>query len=739
MSRMTFRLMFRKMRRQLPHLTGICLLVLVGAAFFVTLYTVYLSYDQHANQLFESQGYADVTYYGIFHEDDVAKIKSQPGIRQAQGRAVRDFQEGDMTLRVVSLTDGINMPYLYEGKIPAVPNECAVIRRHAEARDIGLGDAITVDGRRLKVTAIVTSPEYVYMVQNERALMADPARFGVIFVTGEFFQTDIYTQIVALGDINRETAEKIGEGIGAASTVMEDDQLNKVLFREDLKQVRTFAYIFPLIFVLLIIMIIYVMIKRTITLERRQIGVCKALGLTGGSLVSLYIVQTALITLLGAVLGCVVAALLCDTIIAFFSAMFEVPGLAYVFYPSLNGCVILVFMALSVLAVLVSVRSILKPMPAEMMRMRMPSGSKKIMIERIKILWNRLSFNTRYALKSALRNKGRFFAVLLGMCGSCALITFALGIFNSAEYTQKVYFDGFTNYDVLIEIGPMPFEMKHPVEEHLGEVNRALSLPVKIDGEIYKLYVVDKNFDMQRIDTRGIEDGIVIPEHFAHKWDTEVGGSLRIGDTQVKVTGIFGQNFGLSLYTSYDYVKEVMPGFIPAYNIIFARGADLDKLKDLSREQGFDYSTLADDKTSFASVMESLYTLIWFMLACAVILGLTVLYSVGLMNLSSREYEYMFMSAMGYSTESIMYANTKETLMQLVIALPAGFALANVIINAVRPAFSSSSFVLSAAIYPESYAYAGITVFIMSAVNVIASGLHISKLDIVEGLKVINE
>lgn len=738
MERMTFRLMFRKMRHHLPQLIGIGLLVMVGTAFFVTLYTIYLSYDRRANELFINQCYADVTFYGSFDEYDVAAVESSEGITLARGRIVHDFRNGDIILRAVSLTDEINIPYIHEGTLPSASNECALLKKHAQAHGTGVGDTIVLQGKSLRVTAIVASPEYVYMVQNERAMMARPDRFGVVFVTNDFFN-GTYNEIAALGEITKDEAEIIGESIGAARTVTQDNQVNKVLFREDLKQIRTFSYIFPLVFAFLIVMVIYVMIKRTLALERRQIGVCKALGMTEGRLLLLYIAQTAVVALLGAVFGCVAAALLCDTIIGFFSVMFEVPGLAYEFYPVLCGCVILAFMALSAVSVLIGARKVLSPMPAELMRPRMPSGGKQILLEKAAFLWKRLSFNTRYALKSALRNKGRFFAVLLGMCGSCALLTFALGFFNSAEYTQTAYFDGFANYDVMMEISPMPMEMAHPVEEKFDVINRALMIPVKIDGDEYPLLVVEENFDMQRIDTSRIRDGVLIPRNYARKWNVEAGDTLRINDADVTVTAVFEQNFGLSIYTGYDYVKEIIRDFVPVYNVIFARGADISELKDLSLRYSFSYSTLPDDKNSFASLMESLNTLIWFMLACAVILGLTVLYAVGLMNLSSREYEYMFMGVMGYSLKNIMNAHIKETLIQLVIAIPFGFALGYGILNVVKTAFSSDNFVLSAAIYNESYAYAGIAVILMSALVAVVSGFYVNRLNIVEGLKVINE
>jgi uncharacterized membrane protein len=49
------------------------------------------------------------------------------------------------------------------------------------------------------------------------------------------------------------------------------------------------------------------------------------------------------------------------------------------------------------------------------------------------------------------------------------------------------------------------------------------------------------------------------------------------------------------------------------------------------------------------------------------------------------------------------------------------------------------NFVLTDAIYTESYVYAGVIAIMMPALNTVISGFHINKLDIVEGLKVINE
>ena len=135
--------------------------------------------------------------------------------------------------------------------------------------------------------------------------------------------------------------------------------------------------------------------------------------------------------------------------------------------------------------------------------------------------------------KSTLRNKGLFFAVVLGICGSCALLTFAFGFFDSAEYTQRAYFDDFARYDALLEFKPIPLTAEHPVAERLDKVNKALMIPVRIDGEQYRLIVVENDFDMKNIEAHRLKDGVIIPAYYAGKWGVRVGDKIRIRERKI--------------------------------------------------------------------------------------------------------------------------------------------------------------------------------------------------------------
>jgi len=214
-----------------------------------------------------------------------------------------------------------------------------------------------------------------------------------------------------------------------------------------------------------------------------------------------------------------------------------------------------------------------------------------------------------------------------------------------------------------------------------------------------------------------------------------VGDTLNINGHKTSVSAITPQFLGLMLYTSYEYVNQVTNEIPAAYNMIFGRSENTESLVSYLIENNIDFATIADDETSFYSIMESISVLIWFMIACSIILGFTVLYSVGLINLSAREYEYMFIGVMGYPHTKVMAAHLKETIMQLVFAVPLGFILAYLLLEAIKGEFSNSSFVIASAIFPQSYVIATIIVIGITLLMAWITSRHINKLDIVLGLK----
>jgi len=260
-------------------------------------------------------------------------------------------------------------------------------------------------------------------------------------------------------------------------------------------------------------------------------------------------------------------------------------------------------------------------------------------------------------------------------------------------------------------------------------------MPVNVLGEKYTLVIAENEFDMFNVSNSALHNGIIIPEFFADRWGVRAGDLIVMDDYYTKVSAVIPQYLGLMLFTSFDYINRAIDDMPEVYNTIFGRNQDLEALASYLKYNDIDFTTIYDDKTSFDSVMGMMSVLIWVLIAFSIILGFTVLYSVGMINLSAREYEYMFMGVMGYPLNGILMAHIKETFGQLIIAIPLGFLLGYLLLESVKGAFSSNNFVISAVIFPQSYFISALLVIGVIAILALLTSRHIERLDVVEGLK----
>ncbi|MCL1788261.1 MAG: ABC transporter permease, partial [Defluviitaleaceae bacterium] len=328
-----FRLVCKKSKSNAPQLLGLMLLLVVGVGFYITLFTITWGYENAAKQYLIDHAYADVTIHGAFDYEHVRMVSELEGIVLAQGRNVRDFREGEQIFRIISLTNGINIPFIYEGRRPYNAHEMMILKRNAQAMGLSLGDSLTLGGKTLVITGLAASPEYIYLVQNTRNLMAQPNRFGVVFVADGFFEAG-YNEMVLLTSGNAPIHEIMAVS-GAISLVLQSEQTNYRQYLDQADKLRSFAYIFPAVFAVLIAMVTYVMLSRTIQKDRNQIGTMKAIGVPNAKIIAIYLSQFCFAALVGAFVGGLGAVALSDIIIATFSGIFEVPTLRFTFFPTL--------------------------------------------------------------------------------------------------------------------------------------------------------------------------------------------------------------------------------------------------------------------------------------------------------------------------------------------------------------------------------------------------------------------
>lgn len=771
------KLLFRKIKKQMTQAIAATLIVGLGVGLFVTLKTVRMQYENKGEAYYQEQALADMTLYGEnFSLKEVEEVEKTQGVEKAQGRYVMDGKYKEADLRCISLPFGkveVNIPLLLEGELPVTKDQCAVLRKFAESHHLKVGDRIEIrlgqKSTSFLISAFVASPEYVYFAKNENVPMADPHDFGVVFLQDEFFKETLhqgYNQINVLFENKnafkiRSDREAIGDRIRRDVKAMtstrilyKDGQISYKNYMDDLDQIQTFAYVFPFIFLFVASMIIYVIQKRSIVMERKQIGIMKALGISTGEILWFYSQYALMIALFGGSLGFGLGALFGDYILKLFGGMFELPGLKFVIIPEVWMIAMVGAILICQVSSLVGVFKIMKISAAEAMHAEKPKTGKRIFLERIKPLWTRMSFNTRYALKNALRNKGRFWVVVIGMSAMVMIMIFALGFNNSFEFLIKHHYDEVVQYDGMVTLTSVveKDEPKFLSSIQIKAYEKALMIPVTIESHKekreYPLLVVEKDFSMMKLNNMEgnpvkFEGGAVLPYAIAQKMGIKIGEEIRVtvaGKKETKkitVKDFSKQETGFFIYLGYDYFKEELGESKKLYNTLFIKTGNSKGVETALRDnqEVMNYTSREADKNTLMKLLKTIQALIDFLVLFSVVLGIAVLYAVGIINLTARNYEYVLLKVMGYGMKEILWAYAKETVIQMLLAIPLGVALGHLVLGGIKDEFSNDSFDLVPYIYGQSYL---LTLGVFMGVIILIGFMnyqYIKKINMVEGLK----
>ena len=147
-------------------------------------------------------------------EEDVAALADQPGVALVQGAysvdAIAKIQDKDSVVKVISLTDEVNLPRMVEGRMPGNAQECLVEPRYLQENGLSIGDKITLDTgtgtyedalRHETYTIVGTadSPLYIGVERGSSTLGTGKVAFYVM-LPEEAFDMEAYTDAYLLAD-----------------------------------------------------------------------------------------------------------------------------------------------------------------------------------------------------------------------------------------------------------------------------------------------------------------------------------------------------------------------------------------------------------------------------------------------------------------------------------------------------------------------------------------------------------
>lgn len=521
------------------------------------------------------------------------------------------------------------------------------------------------------------------------------------------------------GAAELDSAEKQIKNINHADTYVLDRDTNAgyVCFESDTNVVQSVASVFPVFFFLVAALVCLTTMTRMIADQRTQIGIMKALGYSSGAIIGKYMFYSGSATVLGSIFGIAAGSFAFPAIVWFgYGLIYNLSGLTFTMNWPLALGITAANLLVTLLVTWYCCAKELKCAPADLIRPKAPEAGKRILLERIPVVWNDMSFMQKVSARNIMRYKKRIFMMLLGIGGCTALVLTALGLNDTIQNVVTRQYDDIILYDYEIT---MAYDMNEEEQEiffrdagddikdavflyrGLAEVSgsdaiKSATLTVT-DGKKLCKYI-DLSYDGEPIDYPGRGEAAINYNLARQLGGIEVGDEIKLTTSEKKeltvtVSALFDNYVDSFVFISPETCEEQL-GEVPEYKSALANapdGADINRCAealthDVDGVRGVTLSV--DTKARMSSMMDGLLVVVAAIILCAGLLAFIVLYNLTNINISERIREIATLKVLGfYPNEAAHYVFRENLILTgagAVFGLGLGVALHAFVMNAIK-------------------------------------------------------
>ena len=402
--------------------------------------------------------------YTGFTQEEVDRLQSMPGVTASDAFFVMDEEEGEHLYNRFYVYDFDSLscakPRLLEGKYPTARGEVLVEQGNTNRTSFPVGEKLHFNGlsffapSELTVVGVCDSP-LLNTVAKERAMLEDEKQeeylTSVFYIEQKTvpsflrsFHSDVYlrfdTEHAYLTDAYRDEMEKKAKdvdallGQDATISLTLEENTSYALFRNYNEKVRKISFIFPLFFLLLCALVNHLTITRLIKDERPMIACYSSLGYRKPQITSKYLLFISTSVSLGAIAGYFLGAPLVPTVVLpAYYAVFQMNGLTPLWLVPVGIGVCFALVLISLLIAFFSSRAYLKEEPSMLMKEKSPKPGKKILLERIPLVWNHLSFRFKSAFRNIFRQKKNLILTSVSVMGATLLVLLGFSLLNVSD------------------------------------------------------------------------------------------------------------------------------------------------------------------------------------------------------------------------------------------------------------------------------------------------------------------
>lgn len=729
MKNFTFKMLMRSIRTSAGRYLAILAIIALGVGFFSGLKNARPAMEKTAEKYLSEHNLYDFELISTlgFTDSDVEAFASLDGILSAEGGHSTDVlaymeNSDEQSYKVYGLPEKINIVELKSGRMPQSESECVVDADVFSEEDIGKtiifdesekNSDYNLIRTEFTIAGLVQSPLYI---SNDRGTSAlgDGTTDGFIYVMPEVFTSEVYTELWLDSDIeysylSNDYADAVNAAEGSVVALLEELAENRyndmikdietaygaqaaamtdmvptpetyvltqeenegiAFYKNDTSIVDSVANVFPVFFLLIAALVCMTSMTRMVNEDRTQIGTLKAMGYRASTICMKYIAYSGSATIIGTLIGFFLGTWGLPKIIWMaYGILYHFAPLEFEFLPSmLIGC-LAVSLACTVGVTLFSCIRELMEKPAQLIRPKAPKSGKRILLERIKPLWNRISFLGKVTIRNAFRYKKRMFMMLLGIGGCTALLVAGFGLRDSISHVLDDQYEKILHYDLSVTISDSTDDAKQRLEDIWKDYADASCFLYQTTADISK---ADKTESVTVVSANeGTLDGfvtlksgdneisspkegeIVLSSKLAGNLNAEVGDAISVTDADKNTINLTLIGICDNYVGHYAYVSNESWSSTPADNtayLVLKSTADEDDLSVKLRqdEAVASVTSSASQRDKVQSSMSSMNYIVLVIIICAGALAFIVLFNLTNINLIERTREVATVKVLGF-------------------------------------------------------------------------------------------
>lgn len=782
--------MFRDIKQNLSQFITIFLMVLIGVMVYVGIEAYMDGMTSAADNFYKNNNIQDLNVMGNLSDKDLDKIKSLDNVKDAEKKLVVnaiDKDDKDKTY-LISFIDSNNISkfHIMDGEKFDVNKKGAWVDNfYAEKNNLKVGDTIKIKydtfSLEEKILGLINVPDHIYDVKDESEFVPNRENFGFVYlsvneipesyikdlVMKEMKITDekIFDKYVTnfnykeyipynyiMVDVNKKknvtsVKEDIEDNVSNAKAIVKiEDTLSYQRYQGEIDEGASYVGIFSGLFLFIAMLSVITTMTRVVKKQKLQIGTMKALGIKNSKIVMHYIGYGFFVSLAAAIVGIILGKYFIGT---FFLNMemdyFEVPNGVPVVKPLSYLVALLVVMVVSFITYLTCRKELFKK-PAEALRNEVPNIKVSSLNLSTKGIFKKLNFSSKWNYRDILRNKFRTVTAVVGIVGCCMLIVCAFGMLNSMNHFIKLQFEDLYNFNYKLSLKEniKDDELKVLTDKYGNNTSETLTIETKIgkEREANTIFVTNagnlvrfqnKNGEFIKVNKN---NGVYVTRKLADQKNLKVGDTIKWHIYGVnkyyesKIVGLTKDPQVQNLTMTKEYLESLDIDYKPdsLYTNTDLKG--VKDIKNVSLVQDID-----ELKNSLESMLSMMKSMIMLIIVFAIGLGAIIIYNMGILSYSEKQYQFATLKVLGFSDKKIkkifVQQNNWITVLSIIIGLPTGYYMTSWIFKSVI----ADNYDFSAYINLSTYLIAIIGTILVSTIVSRMLSKKVNKIDMVSSLK----